>query len=231
MAEDINNNDIVEEQQVDEVIESEETVEQPEVSEEPTHDEKKEENVPLRVLIEERKKRQAIERELRKYQEAKTKDEIKSKLSQRYSDPEFVEEQAELQYNMRILQEKVMSKEADTTIKELAQTDDFYSDAVQYKDEIKSIMFEKHIDAEDAYMLLRGKARARELKEDMEQKAIIKRRGAEPKASPSNSTPSSPKNPYPLDDNDKKALQMLQQVQPEKKWTVEKYFKLMKQNN
>ena len=90
-------------------------------------------------------------------------------------------------------------------------------------------MKKKDLTAEEAYNVLRGKQRQRELKEDGEQKDLAKRRsqGTRQK-SPGPAASLNPKNPYPLDDVDKKALKSLQKAQPSANWTVEKYYKMMK---
>ena len=117
----------------------------------------------------------------------------------------------------------------DEDIEDLAR-DDFYSDAVSFQKEIKAKVKEfKNISVEDAYNLVRNpKIKYKELNEDSEQKRILKRRNESSNNTILNASASSPKNPYPLDDNDKKALIKLQELQPTTGWTIEKYFNIMK---
>jgi hypothetical protein len=116
-------------------------------------------------------------------------------------------------------------------LKELAR-DNFFSDAPTYKNEIQKVIKDYkakgiEIDAEEAYFKVRGKSRMREYRTDIEQKALLDRRNGDDKKLPA-STPKAPKDPYPLDDVDKKALEGLQKAQPSAGWTAERYFKLMK---
>ena len=57
-----------------------------------------------------------------------------------------------------------------------------------------------------------------------EQKQALERRKVEGKKV-STSSASSPKNPYPLDEADTKALEGLQKMQPDRNWTAEKFYK------
>jgi hypothetical protein len=72
------------------------------------------------------------------------------------------------------------------------------------------------------------KLRYGEIKTDIEQKQAIARKSVENKKVAVSSSSESPKNPYPLDEADKKALEGLQRAQPDKNWTAEKYFTRMK---
>jgi hypothetical protein len=69
-----------------------------------------------------------------------------------------------------------------------------------------------------------SKIRYGEIKTDVEQKQALERRKVEGKKVATSSA-SSPKNPYPLDEEDKKALEGLQKAQPNRNWTAEKFYK------
>lgn len=208
---------------------------------EPTEKEKEKEInlVPLNTFLEEKKKRKELEKRLRQLEEKELDVEIlteRQKIKQKYVDRGYQEDLADLiaedYSNLKgELKRSTLSKKdhLDEDIEDLAR-DDFYSDAVSFQKEIKAKVKEfKNISVEDAYNLVRNpKIKYKELNEDSEQKRILKRRNESSNNTILNASASSPKNPYPLDDNDKKALIKLQELQPTTGWTIEKYFNIMK---
>jgi hypothetical protein len=241
MSEELVNEQVIEESTNEEVIEDG-LQEEGQENEEVDQEEEKENKVPLASLLEEKKKRKELEKRLRALEEKELdssildeKLKIKQKYIQKGYDEDFADSLAEDFASLKSELKKSTRKDQDTLdedIEDLASQDVFYSDAMAYKKEIKSKIgeFKKkghELSVEDAYTLIRGKTRAKELKEDLEQKEILSKRGA-PKSKTINASSSAPKNPYPLDDADKKALERLQRRQPESSWTAEKYYKMFK---
>ena len=223
------------EQVTEEVAEqATETIEEP--VEEP-----KEDKVPLATLLEEKKRRKDLERQLREFKEKQldadvvlTKTQLKQKYVAKGVDEELAEAFAEEFASLKSEVRKASFKELEDTtidddIKELSK-DGFFADAMTYKREIQDAVksFKAKgidLDVEDAYFKVRGKSRLNEYRTEIEQKALLNRRNAEEKGTPS-AKPSAPKDPYPLDENDKKALAGLQKAQPDVGWTAEKYYKM-----
>jgi len=222
---------------IDEIV-LDESVE--EVVEEPK-EEPKEDKVPLATLLDEKRKRKELERQLREYKEKEVDTDAKltkTQLRQKYIDKGFDEDVAESLADeftsLRMEVRKAQFKELepiDEDLKELTR-DSFYSDALTYKKEIQSVItdFKKKgidLDLEEAYLKVRGKARLKEYKTEIEQKALLDRRNADDKKLPA-STSKPVKDPYPLDETDKAALAGLQKAQPNSAWNAEKFYKLMK---
>lgn len=206
-------------------------------------EEPKEDKVPLATLMEEKRKRKDLERQLREFKEKQldadvvlTKTQLKQKYVAKGVDEDlaeaFAEEFASLKSEVRKASFKELEDSTiDDDLKELAK-DGFFSDAPVYKKEILDLQksFKAKgidLDVEDAYFKVRGKSRLNEYRTEIEQKALLNRRNAEDKALPS-ATPAAVKDPYPLDENDKKALAGLQKAMPDAGWTAEKYYKNMK---
>jgi hypothetical protein len=187
----------------------------------------KSDHVPLSKYMEERKRRQDLEKVLSQ-QEAERE---KYRLTDDYVKRGYPEEEAHHLASKDVSQKQEMSElkeqQWNYDIKDLAKSDVFFADAEAYKDEIKGKMRDLKIGAEEAYMLLRGRVRTMEMKTEIEQNNLAKRQKAEGKKTV-NAAPSAPKNPYALDETDQKALARLRRADPEGKWTAEKYHKLMK---
>jgi hypothetical protein len=192
--------------------------------------------VPREELIKERKKRQETERRLREYEERSIETDIlkeKEEIKQQYIEDGFSVESAEKiasrearrSAEIRQLKMSLTSTPVDSEIKELAESEEFFSDAPVYKDKIVEKMKSQKCDAETAYMLVRGSARRREMQTDIEQRLIHKKNETEEKKVDS-STSSKPTNLYKLDEDDKKALKNLQLHDPKGAWTEEKYTKI-----
>jgi hypothetical protein len=204
---------------------------------------KQERSVPEATFLEEKKKRKELERRLREFEEknvdkdvAIDKANIKKKYVDKGYDEDLAETIAEDMANLRAEFRKSRFSDLDDStidddLKELAR-DNFFKDASVYKKEISTAISEAkkkgiELSAEDAYFKVRGKTRLKEYQTEIEQLALLKRKETEEKEIPQ-SSPKSPKDPYPLDEADKKALEGLQKAMPSAGWTPEKYFKLMK---
>jgi hypothetical protein len=203
--------------------------------------EKEPERVPLATLLEEKKRRKELEKRLRVLEEKELDTEVistREKIKQKYISKGYAEDLAEslaedfAELKGELRRSKVEKKDyLDEEIDDLAR-DSFYSDAAAFKKEIKAKLKEFSdkgvtLEVEDAYNLVRSpKAKLREVKEDKEQKDLVKRASETKKTIVPNATGASPKNPYPLDDTDKKALAHFQKLYPEGGWTAEKYYNI-----
>lgn len=218
----------------EEVKEPEEAPEEP--TEEPTEEEPLEEEpakepskdtIPLAKYMEERKRRQQLERMLAD-QEAERE---KLKAVQEYIERGYPEYEAQNLAQRDIEQkreiEELRNWRLEESIKELSRSDPFFSDAEAFKDEIKTKMKELKCDAATAYMTIRGPARMKEYQTEQEQRNLVKRRTVEGKKV-TNATPTPIKSEFELDEYDKKALAGLQKLMPDAGWTAKKYFELMK---
>jgi hypothetical protein len=218
-----------------------ETVVEPTV--EPTPEEPKEDKVPLATLMEEKRKRKDLERQLREFKEKQldadvvlTKTQLKQKYVAKGVDEDLAEAFAEEFASLKSEVKKASFKELEDTgidddLKELSK-DGFFSDALTFKKEIQDTLKSYKakgidLDVEDAYFKVRGKSRLNEYRTEIEQKALLNRRNAEDKKLPS-ATPAAVKDPYPLDENDKKALEGLQKAMPNAGWDAKKYYTTMK---
>ena len=228
---------VAEEETEAETTETQETETQEETTEQETTEEEQEsteetkpqksDSVPLSKYMQEKKRRQELEKQLAADRAEREKLRLKEEFVQRGWPEQEAEYQAAEKVRQQENERKLQDKLTDIEIKDLAKSDSFYADAETFKDDLKEKMRELNCDAETAYMLIRGKARTKEMQIEREATAQARRKSASAKKTES-AAPSSPKNPYPLDDHDKKALAELQKVQPDAGWTVEKYHKLMK---
>ncbi len=218
----------VEETEQETTEQNQESTETEEIAEDETTEEKpaKQDHVPLNKYMAEKKRRQELERKFA----AQEADREKLRITTDYVNRGYPEDEAlrlaEKDVNQRSKLEALEAKQLDYDIKDLAK-DPFFADAETYRDDIKEKIRDLKCDAETAYMLIRGKTRTREFQTVQEQKNLNQRRKVEQKKVVS-ASPSAPKNPYPLDDHDKKALAGLQKAQPGANWTAEKYYKTLK---
>src|SRR5690606_22965790 len=147
---------------------------------------------------------------------------------ERYVQRGYPEPEARNLAEEKVRQEQELSSvrdmKYDMEIRDLTK-DTFFADADTFKSELKEKMKSLNIGAEEAYMMVRGRARAQEIKLETEQRAAVKKKTKKP----AGAKPSPVTSPYKLDEHDKKALAELQKAQPETGWTVEKYHKLMKE--
>lgn len=191
---------------------------------------KRNDSVPISVYLSEKERRKKAEQQLNLLYETSERESIKKQwLSDGY-DEKFAEAMALIQSDLALQKRKSKSEILDDEILSLAKSDPFFEDAEAYKSDIAALMESKGVSAENAYMILRGRARTREIREDVEQLRLANKR-VEPVAPTEPVTISSgaPQNPYPLDANDHKALEALQKSQPWAQWTAEKYYKTMKE--
>ena len=205
-----------------EEIEVEETEEAEEIEEE--QPKLKDDTVPLAKYMSEKKKRQEMERIFAQQRAEQEKAQMVQELvNVGYPEHEAIrqaEEKVRLQQDLRQVKEKQLEYE----IRDLATSDTFYADAVSFKSELKEIMASKNVDAEEAYMLLRGKSRIREIALQNEQRNLASKK---PGKKVESASPAPSKNPYPLTNDDKKALAGLQKAQPDTGWTAKKFYELM----
>ncbi|MFA4834908.1 MAG: hypothetical protein WC749_02385 [Dehalococcoidia bacterium] len=224
------------EQEIDEVVEEqvegtiEEETEEPVgelETEEPPKPKKKSDSVPLAKYMEVKNRLKDYEKAQIQQQAERDKMSIKQDLIARG----WPEMEAEIQSNNQIRQyiemEEIKSKLVDGEIKELAQSDGFFADAMTFKADIREKMRQWNCDAETAYMAIRGKARTREYQLEQEQRVAAKRRPAQTKKVET-AAASAPKTQYKLDEADRKALEGLQKAMPDAGWTIAKYHKMMK---
>ena len=252
MGEDIREETLVEEQGGDPEVEPEEFAEEPveedeeelagepwdeeePLDEEPGEEEEpveeepqKRDYVPLAKYMAEKKRRQELERFFAQQQLEREKWEYENELIARGWPKEEAQRQTEQEFRWRMELGMLRNKQLDYEIRDLARSGDpFFADADSFKDELKQIMNEKRVGAEEAYMLLRGKQRLREMQLAEEQKRLAKRKEAGMKKVDT-AAPGKMQTKYKLDEADRKALAELQKAQPEAGWTIEKYWKLMK---
>ncbi len=175
----------------------------------------------------ERKRRQDAEHRLRESSTEKERAKHYAALVEKGYSEEDAWKIAEDKADAEREREESRSLRMDTEIERLV-SDPFFADAETYADELKEAMREnKKISVRQAYMMVRGEARTREFQQEQEQKNLNNRRKAEGKKIVS-SSPSSVTSPYKLDEDDKKALARLRRADPEAKWTVQKYYEIMK---
>jgi hypothetical protein len=191
------------------------------------------ETVPLatlmetkRLLAEEKRRRESLERERSMEHAARAKADIARKLQ---DDLGYTEDaakaEAEDRYQSKQRLDKVEQRLLESDIRELSKSNDVYADAMTYKDDIRAKMQELSIDAEQAYLLVRGSSRMKEIATATEQRALAKR-GATSEKRVESSSATSVKAPFNLSATDRKALKGLQEAQPDMGWTAEKYHKL-----
>lgn len=190
------------------------------------------ETVPLatlmetkRLLQEERRRREALERE-RTIEHAER---VKADLARKFEDlgytPELAKAEADERYQSKRKLDQIEQRLLNSEILELSKSSDVYADAMTYKDDIRAKMQELDVDAEQAYLLVRGSSRMKEITTAAEQRALAKRGESEGKRVESSSS-TSVKNPFKLTGNEQAALRELQEVQPDAGWTAEKFYKM-----
>jgi hypothetical protein len=177
--------------------------------------------VPLSKYMSEKKERQRLEREMADVKAAQEREETKNKYVQDGVDPEVAKLFAAQDEKMA----KIEDMDRNSQIDKLA-TGDFFSDAPTYKDEIKERMRRYNISAEEAYMMVRGPLRAKELANQQAQLALYSKEEAEEKGLETGPAGTKKVKTYPLwEKEDDRALRGLQEAQPNAGWTKEKYYK------
>jgi hypothetical protein len=204
--------------------------------------EEKEETVPLSVFLKQKTEAKTLKKRLAEVESSKydadienQKTSLEQKLAENGIDENLKAVLSEQFANIRkeLKSVKVPQDDFDDEIDDLTKNE-MTSDAKTYKDAIVAKYKElkakgADIDMETAYYMVRSpRLRMKEIIEEKEQKQALKRQEVETKPSTPQSAPSSPKSPYPLDEDDKKALKGLQYAQPNAGWTEERYFKIMK---
>lgn len=204
-------------------------------------------SVPLNVYLDMKTKYKETRKKLQSLEDINTDSEIlnyKNSLKEEYNKLVDNEELAEKIAN-DIANLKMSFKNdrpnkfswVDDEIRDL-KTDPIFSDIEDYREEIIEKVKETKkkgfdLDVEDAYLLVsrtdkRGKLRDK--KTNNTQREVIKNKSTTGKGSNvTTSQGGTPKPKYVLDEDDKKALKELQRYQPDAKWTVEKYYKSMKE--
>lgn len=202
--------------------------EQDEQQGEELNEQDEKQTVPLAKLMAERKKRQEAERKqteaerlLAESRAAKERTETENKYVQDGVAPEMAKLFAAQDEKMA----KIEDADRDNQIEKLA-TNDFFSDAAAYKDDIRKRMKDYGIDAETAYMMIRGPLRAKEVSEKQAQLALYNKDEAEEKDIEPGPAGTAKIKTYPkMTDSDKRVLSELRKNDPA--WTQEKYYKLM----
>lgn len=225
VIEEVIENEVIEEVEATEQESTDELEQFDEVEEEEQHSDK----VPLSKYMQERKKRQELEAQIKQSQQQQQYNQDWWATYNSYVANGWPEAEAQRMTNKDLYQkqesEKVNEKLLEFEIKDLAKSDSFYADAVSFKEEIKEKVRKLGISVEDAYMMVHGKSRVSEYKTQQEQLKLHDRR---PQKKVANAAPSAPKNPYPLDEHDRKALAELKKAQPGRGWDEKKYYELMK---
>lgn len=207
-------------------IEPEDEPDNPEAPEEPELQKTKSDNVPLSKYMQEKKRRQEVERALRERDLKDEKDKIfRDHISRGYPETEalrLTEEKLEAHKE----REESRSFRMDLEIERLTK-EPFFADAEAFSEDLKDLMKKNNkLTARQAYMMFRGEARVKEVQTEQELRNLNKRRKAESKKIV-NASPSAPKTPYKLTKDDKKAIVGLRKAQPDVNWTPEKYFKML----
>ena len=209
----------------EEGVDAEDAGEDPE--REPSENNPEKKQVPLAVLLEERRKRRELEKKVNALSYLQDKDSVRQSWIDAGYDEDFSTRQAELVSLVNNVAAKLQNNEMNMEIKELSVSDDYFSDAMRYKDELKKIMVEKGVDAEKAYMLLRGTDRRNEYVNDHAQRKAIVRSKEPNKRSSMQSSGGTSEPAYSLSPADKRALSELQKIQPDSKWNEKKYYEMM----
>jgi hypothetical protein len=190
------------------------------------------ETVPLAAHIETKRMLSDTKRRLAELERQRNLDlaeraqtDIARKLEDLGYTPEAAKAEAEERYQSKRKLDQIEQRLLNSEILELSKSNEVYADAMTYKDDIRAKMQELDVDAEQAYLLVRGSSRMKEIATATEQRALAKR-GATSDKRVESSSATSVKTPYNLSATDRKALKGLQEAQPDMGWTAEKYHKL-----
>lgn len=198
--------------------------------------EERKDRVPLNKYLDEKKRRRDLEKRIRDLEESNMShqqkqeiDDIKRIVKEKGYDDDFADLLSEVTNKLLKSVPKVDKVEQEI-LEDIQDYADENPDVLKHKEEIiekvkKYRKADPDFSVEDALNLIKpSRVRVGELKTDIEQKQAIARRSVEGKKVATASA-SSPKNPYPLDEADKKALKGLQESMPDSGWTAEKYYK------
>lgn len=209
-------------------------------------EDEKEETVPLKTFLELKNKYKltkkeyidlkdrSLDEDLKAY-----RDKIKSKYVKKGYDEEFADLISEDLAEMRTSLSNKKNNYDEIILDEIEELkkDPLFSDADEYRHEIINKIKETKkkgydLDIEDAYLIVsrQGRNRLKEQKVNDTQREVLKRKNkgtGKTNVATSGSSSTAPK--YVLDEHDKIALKQLQKMQPDAKWTIEKYYKTMKE--
>ncbi|MBW2003006.1 MAG: hypothetical protein JRI72_00115 [Deltaproteobacteria bacterium] len=193
----------------------------------------KDKYIPKEVALKWKRNSRELQRELRRLKESEFERENKSRLEkirsrakERGLDDDVAEIFGEIAGELISLIPKQDAEETEI----LEDFNDFleeYPEAKSYKKEIieKVKLYRKadpDFTIEDAYRLMSPSKSTREMQLEAEQRAAIARRSGDKEPTPSVSSQSGSK--YPLTDDEKRIVKLLQQAHPEKGWTNKKYY-------
>lgn len=204
--------------------------------------------VPLKTHLEVKRLNKELKNKLAKFEETQYTNEslvYKNSVIKKYTDagyePSLAELIAEDMTNIRDLatskKQSYIEDSIDEDIQDLAGTDEYYKDALDYTDAIKAKIkeFKKkgvELDVGDAYALVVNRTqKTRNTNIDSQREVLNNKKSGIPTGTTNVPTASGSKvtTQFDLDADDNKALKRLQLMQPDAGWTPEKYSKMMKQ--
>ena len=208
-----------------ETLASEEVKPQEEATEEQP-EEKRHDQVPLAKYLDEQRRRKELERQI----QADRLEREKLTLKQQYIERGWPEQEAALQAQEKIEAKREFEENRrfrmEYEVKDLARADEFYADAETFKDDIISTMREKSVGAEEAYMMLRGKVRIKELQTKQEQRSLVRRREVTQKKVASASAAPVASEWKGLDQDDRKGIAKWNEMFPSDPMTPERWKKV-----
>lgn len=214
----------------------EKTVEEEVEIKEEEQEEEQEDRIPLATFLKEKAKRKELEKRLKELEEHQEKNIInntRNKLKEKLIDKGYTEEEAEEEIEtkeaIKKIKDDLQSREFKAELKELANSDPFFKDAVLFEQEIKEkIRAVKGMSIEDAYILVRGSSRRKEFQTEVEQRAAAARRAAIQKGGTASAASGVSAGKFKLTDEEKKILTGLQKSQPDANWSAEKLIKMIR---
>ena len=202
--------------------------------------------VPLATHLETKNALKQAKRKLAEVEDAKLDEEAKSTFNdtkQRWLDKGYDDNLAEAiaqevtNLSQNIVKQKQTNFEniLDSEIEEISQNT-FYEDISQYAPAIKAKVAKAkkagvELGVKEAYLSLVGvdkKLQEINTHESIKQQQVNRQQGTNKGSNVGTSASSGNKVLYNLDNNDKKALAKLKEMQPETEWSEKKYFELMK---
>lgn len=189
-------------------------------------------SVPLAKYLSIEKELKQIKREREREKLEAIMEREKAKVAQDYIKRNYPEEEAvklaERDITIQREFEEARRERREAQVERLARSGDFFADAETYMDEVVDMMKRSDLTAKQAYMAIRGDIRTNEMQTQGEQRNLAARAKATDKKT-ATATATAPDSDYSgLDNDDKKALAKLQELQPEMNWSAAKYKKVMK---
>lgn len=197
-------------------------------AEEPKEEKPRNDTVPLAKYLDTQRKLKEYERKMAADAEERERLRVREDLIKRGYPEAEAEIQAREKIEIKRELELARRERMEGQIERLARSEEFYADVNTFRDELLDVMREKSVDAKQAYLLLRGDIRLKELRTKDEQRSLMQRREAVAKKTATATATPVTSDYAGMDNDDKKALAMLQKVQPDAGWTPEKYKKMMK---